>query len=781
MNHVPQIPRKTPLAEWHGGVAEHTVLALRVSEGDTVSRVRSPEKKDSTASKVVLWLMVWGLWLLLPLPVGDDLGAYHLPLRAFYQNSLLSGENWTWCPWIFGGYHLHGEGQIGGDHPLHQLLYSSLNFELAFRLECWWAYPAAFFGMWWWLRQLRLSETASQYAGFALSLSGYMMLRAVHLNAIQVIAHLPWLLGCLTWLEHRARHSTSWRSLLPPIACSALLTGSQLLLGYPQYVVFTLIAEGLWLTTLMLRSQEVRRILAASWLAAKSLGFLLGAAQVLPTLEYLSLSERMNWSSEAMFEGSWPMLNLTQLVAPYLLTTRVVGQNTHELTIFVGSTTIVLALLGLFYRPRKSLQSLKTLALFLGATGLLLALGDASPLAPLLQHLPVWNSFRFPCRATLLVCTNLIILAALGVQSILQEAHRRREIAGSRKLPLFNDAESKSLGLLLAASLATVLLGWFFCKEYLATSWYVLLSPALLGLACFIVGRVKAGHDTPGVLSFFLIVELLFYAGTSPELMKRGGFQPHFFAKADRLSKAQRAWDQNNTPMATPNWNIEPGVCFSGKPTNCTPFVTINGYAGVKPQRRLVYDDQHLGALRAAGIDTRWTLELDGGPEKNLGYEKITPLPIGGLPRGTLVSRAKVSESPAQELDQVDLRQIAIVDKDPRLLTPTSSNALRVSLMTDRPGQLAFDLETNRDALLVTTESFHPGWHARVDGADVPVLRVNGDFLGVRVPAAAQRVECYFSDNWHAVGRWISLGSLGLLGLVFCWPRTRQLALGFVR
>jgi hypothetical protein len=60
-------------------------------------------------------------------------------------------------------------------------------------------------------------------------------------------------------------------------------------------------------------------------------------------------------------------------------------------------------------------------------------------------------------------------------------------------------------------------------------------------------------------------------------------------------------------------------------------------------------------------------------------------------------------------------------------------------------------------------------------------LRVNGDFLGVRVPPAAQQVECYFSDNWHAVGRWISLGSLGLLGLVFCWSRTRRHALGFAR
>ncbi len=104
-----------------------------------------------------------------------------------------------------------------------------------------------------------------------------------------------------------------------------------------------------------------------------------------------------------------------------------------------------------------------------------------------------------------------------------------------------------------------------------------------------------------------------------------------------------------------------------------------------------------------------------------------------------------------------------------------------LQVTTDRPGHLEFSLDTNRDALLVTTESYHPGWHARVDGREVPILRVNVDFLGVRVPAAAQQVECYFSDNWHTIGRWISVGSLGLLVLVLFWSHLRQSALGFAR
>ncbi len=93
-----------------------------------------------------------------------------------------------------------------------------------------------------------------------------------------------------------------------------------------------MIAETLWAGALFLGLQqranekETACIFASGWIAAKVLGLLLGASQVLPTLEYLSLSERVNWTTEQMFEGSWPLLNLTQLVAPYLFQNRVVAR-----------------------------------------------------------------------------------------------------------------------------------------------------------------------------------------------------------------------------------------------------------------------------------------------------------------------------------------------------------------------------------------------------------------------------------------------------------------------
>ena len=54
--------------------------------------------------------------------VDDDLKNYCLPLRAFYAECLARGDRFEWCPSLFCGFDLHGEGQEGLYHPLHLAL-----------------------------------------------------------------------------------------------------------------------------------------------------------------------------------------------------------------------------------------------------------------------------------------------------------------------------------------------------------------------------------------------------------------------------------------------------------------------------------------------------------------------------------------------------------------------------------------------------------------------------------------------------------------------------------
>jgi uncharacterized membrane protein YfhO len=44
--------------------------------------------------------------------------------------------------------------------------------------------------------------------------------------------------------------------------------------------------------------------------------------------------------------------------------------------------------------------------------------------------------------------------------------------------------------------------------------------------------------------------------------------------------------------------------------------------------------------------------------------------------------------------------------------------------------------------------SWHPGWHAAVDGLAVPVQRLTPDILGVDVPPGSHQIELRFRRPW---------------------------------
>ena len=73
--------------------------------------------------------------------------------------------------------------------------------------------------------------------------------------------------------------------------------------------------------------------------------------------------------------------------------------------------------------------------------------------------------------------------------------------------------------------------------------------------------------------------------------------------------------------------------------------------------------------------------------------------------------------------------------------------------------------------LLVLTESFDPGWHARVDGAAAVVLRVNDVQMAVPLPAGPHRVTLRHEPR--GLGAGIAAASLTLLAFLLALLRSR--------
>jgi hypothetical protein len=91
------------------------------------------------------------------------------------------------------------------------------------------------------------------------------------------------------------------------------------------------------------------------------------------------------------------------------------------------------------------------------------------------------------------------------------------------------------------------------------------------------------------------------------------------------------------------------------------------------------------------------------------------------------------------------------------------------------PEALALRVRAGAPAILCLSEIWYPGWEARVDGRLADVLRVNGIFRGVRVPAGEHDVALRFKPKSLRFGAGIAIAAaLALAVACAVVPRSRD-------
>ena len=107
------------------------------------------------------------------------------------------------------------------------------------------------------------------------------------------------------------------------------------------------------------------------------------------------------------------------------------------------------------------------------------------------------------------------------------------------------------------------------------------------------------------------------------------------------------------------------------------------------------------------------------------------------------------------------------VSFDPR--PPGSAEA--ATIVRFGPSRIEIGTTAAKAALLVVAEAWYPGWHAFVNGREVPCLRANAWMRAVVVPAGSTDVVLVFRSTYLALGAWITAASLLLAGAVLARPR----------
>lgn len=98
-------------------------------------------------------------------------------------------------------------------------------------------------------------------------------------------------------------------------------------------------------------------------------------------------------------------------------------------------------------------------------------------------------------------------------------------------------------------------------------------------------------------------------------------------------------------------------------------------------------------------------------------------------------------------------------------------------MITDRPGQISLSANCSSQQLLVVNESYHRGWQATIDKQTAPVLRADGDFMGVVVAPGEHEIALKFQPESLRFGRLASGFGLSLMVVMLvaaAWPVRRQ-------
>ena len=678
----------------------------------------------------------------------NDLLAQFGPWRSFLRDQLAQGHFPLWNPYNLGGQPFFADLQNMMLYPLNwlTLLFPvAYGLSLFFFIHMFWA--AA--GMHLWLASLGLSEKACRVGAVLFACSGFFWLEIIHPPILAAFAWTPWLFYFLEEWTGRPR---------PKAAFAAGLSFAMLFLcGSFQMTVGALYGGAAYFGFRLLTPKPPTRPKILRW----ALLFLWGAlpllAQFIPTLEFSRLTVRGSAQPDYAGFSAKPALkalSLHQFLFPRLLlpedkaldhmVQEFPENGTYDWAGNWGYLGIWAPLLGLAALRRKG----SALPLFLAAFALAwlaVALGPATPLHRIFCGLlPGFSLLRAPFRFLFLYVLGASALAAFGFEALSSPGKKNN----SPKLLLILG------GLLLIPSLAAGLHAW---RETLSLS----LGLGALGWRCFRPSRTQ--REWPIFQAALFLPLLLSGWGDYPT-----GPSSNFDFVKNSMSLPQISQAVRPLRVIFGNQMLYPIQTKGQKyvvnyPQNAAVVFHLKNFGGYNPLAMSVKKD--LARLPMAAAESLGALTGILSMDPNLKIEGFQPHPFPPftlyLSEKTLAlafapglvelipdraERLKRMERPGFDPEQEAL----LSEAPPGLILPASRPAadLKWDLREDGVDQQAYEVELNRDNLVVFSEVAFPGWNASVDGSPAPLFTADHFLRALVLPAGRHQVVFRFEPVW---------------------------------
>ncbi len=720
------------------------------------------------------------------------------PQHEFMHRQLLQGNFPLWNPCLDCGVPNLGSMQGALLFPIN-LLFLPLDPFYASGVA---AFLKLFLAGWFtmlYLRQLGASNSGAFLSGLVFSLCGFMIVWLGHPH-VNCAMWLPLLLYLVEKSFKDSRSGAPGKAGLPAVrawigfaaAFACLLLG-----GHPPTAVQVIILVGIYFLFRLIgqrTDQPFPRM--GLCLCAIVLGFLLGAPQLLPFLEYYRHSS-LDISSHVSHRTAIQLLPNTLIfyLFPHLSGSPAEGfeetmlrlgigkllPNFNERTGYVGILPLLFALYAVVGRRCR-------MTVFYASVTLvsLLAIYGVPPLPAILGAVPVLRDIN-PTRLLMVVGFGLAVLAGLGWDK-------------------FHRSEDRRLRFWVVAGFWTaigVVLLW--CWHLMGPRWNQLdaahrtfLQPQFLMLAGSFVASValllrfiKRQHWLcPAIGLGWVTVDLLVFGMGYNPAIPRDRYYPSTPAiewlKQDPASF--RVWGEKS--VLVPNT----AEIFGLRDARGCDFMTVRRYEELISGKA---GDFFFYSL-APSLPEAFQL-------LNVKYVLIfrSPAPDPGLfelaysneitiyryrafrERAMVVYDYRVDHSPASILDSVrsgtfDPERVLLLEEEPdkgkalaesqTLATPTNSS---VRIVSDRPDEVSVEAFLPRPGFLLLLDTWFPGWSATANGRPARIYRADYNFRAVSLPAGKSVVRFTYQPNSFRTGVVLSAMGLLVLGVAWFWSRKK--------
>jgi hypothetical protein len=682
-------------------------------------------------------------------PSFRDQGDFFYPLKLYTADRLRAGEIPLWNPLSGAGEPWLGNGQSGVFYPptfLFLLPWPSIAGILFLLVH----FAIAVWGMRRFLRQEGVSESGALFGSAAFAVCGFAASLAAFWNHFGAWSYLP----AIAWI---ARSGIRSRGALLALA---FLVALQAMAGSPEICAITvLIALALALRP---RTDPERPWVDSrgKWLLRTTGGIVLGLALaawvVVPMGELVLHSDRRGPVPAAEREPG--TLGIGSLGAALVRPAAAV--RTYWLpSLFVGPLVIVVGAAAFLERERRGLA----LALLgIALVGLLVA--GAGPPGSWLRSIPPLDRMRYPEKALAATVFGLAGLSGLGLDTL--------RFRGGGKLVRAAFLPLATGGLLLAALALPAPLA--------AATAAGLVCAAALGLGA---GRKESAGALIGTLAALALVASLAIASRAlftfvaeSEIRRR---PPGLDAIGNLSGRVLTP-----PPQALARWVIR-DASFDAA-TLARQREALAGYTnllfGVPTVRTAAALPTAAARLVAEAVDTAETPVRAAGPvSARVLWSPFRPGPLPSRkigeffrapiapyrPRLSFVRSYRVEADPVRAWNrvaggEVDVAREVLLDRDPSPRPPSANRSpiLLARLAEDRPERVVAELTTNSAGLLVVTDLFYPGWLAEEEGRRLEILRADGLFRAVALPAGSHRVTFRYRPLSFRIGAGISIVTL---------------------